>query len=64
MLNYGSLTILTAWNATNMVMDFSPDSMQKARKILNIVDDYRDKKGQTEVITEEVAKEVAEIEEK
>jgi hypothetical protein len=24
-------------------MDFAPDSMQAARKILNIVDDYRDK---------------------
>jgi len=23
-------------------MDFSPDSMQTARKILNVVDDYRD----------------------
>ena len=43
MLNYGTLTILTAWNATNMQMDFAPDSMQEARKILNIVDDYRDK---------------------
>lgn len=42
MLNYGTLTILTAWNATNMQMDFAPDSMQEARKILNIVDDYRD----------------------
>jgi hypothetical protein len=24
-------------------MDFCPDSIQQARKILNIVDDYRDK---------------------
>ena len=46
MLNYWTLTILTAWNATNMQMDFSPDSMQNARKILNIVDDYRDKKNE------------------
>jgi len=23
-------------------MDFCPDSMQQARKILNVVDDYRD----------------------
>lgn len=44
-LNYWTLTILTAWNATNMQMDFSPDSMNAARKILNIVDDYRDKHG-------------------
>ncbi len=49
MLNYWTLTILTAWNATNMQMDFAPNSMQEARKILNIVDDYRDKKGKTEI---------------
>jgi hypothetical protein len=24
-------------------MDFCPDSIQQARKVLNIVDDYRDK---------------------
>jgi len=36
-----------------MVMDFAPNSMQEARKILNIVDSYRDKKGQTEIIEEE-----------
>lgn len=49
MLNYWTLTILTAWNATNMVMDFAPNSMQEARKILNIVDDYRDKNWKTEI---------------
>ncbi len=54
MLNYGTLTILTAWNATNMIMDFAPNSMQEARKILNIVDNYRDKKGKTEIKVEEV----------
>jgi hypothetical protein len=32
-----------------MQMDFAPNSMQEARKILNIVDDYRDKKGKTEI---------------
>ena len=53
MLNYWTLTILTAWNATNMQMDFAPNSMQEARKILNIVDDYRDKKWKTEIIEEE-----------
>ncbi|MFC1797856.1 hypothetical protein ACFLY2_01515 [Patescibacteria group bacterium] len=37
-----------------MQMDFSPDSMQEARKILNIVDDYRDKKGKTEVVSDEI----------
>jgi|GEM_PF-1502980 hypothetical protein len=30
-------------------MKFAPDSMQEARKILNIVDDYRDKKNDTEI---------------
>jgi len=34
-------------------MDFAPNSMQEARKILNIVDDYRDKKGKTEIMDDE-----------
>ena len=42
LLNYWTLSIQTAWNQTTLKMDFSPDSMQEARKILNIVDDYRD----------------------
>lgn len=41
-LNYGTLSIQTAWNKTTLQMDFCPDSMQEARKILNVVDDYRD----------------------
>ncbi len=41
--NYWTLSIQTAWNATTLMMDFAPDPIQKARKILNIVDDYRDK---------------------
>lgn len=40
--NYWTLSIQTAWNTTTLQMDFAPDSMQEARKILNIVDDYRD----------------------
>lgn len=51
--NYWTLTIQTAWNATTLTMDFAPDPMQTARKILNIVDDYRDKyinKSQTQEI--------------
>jgi hypothetical protein len=36
-----------------MQMDFAPNSMQEARKILNIVDNYRDKKGKTEIIDEQ-----------
>ncbi len=41
-LNYWTLSIQTAWNKTTLKMDFAPDSIQKARQILNIVDDYRD----------------------
>jgi hypothetical protein len=44
MCNYGTLSVQTAWNKTTMKMSFSPDSMQQARKILNIVDTYKDKK--------------------
>lgn len=43
LLNYGTLSIQTAWNKTTLKMDFCPDSIQQARKVLNIVDDYRDK---------------------
>lgn len=42
LLNYWTLSIQTAWNKTTLQMDFCPDSMQEARKILNVVDDYRD----------------------
>lgn len=43
--NYWTLSIQTAWNATTLIMDYAPDPMQTARKILNIVDDYRDKQN-------------------
>ena len=43
-LNYGSITIQTAWNSWNIHMDFAPDSLQSARKVLNIADDYKDMK--------------------
>lgn len=42
-LNYGTLKIQTAWNSTTMKMRYAPDTMQNARKILNIVDEYREK---------------------
>ena len=44
-LNYWTLSIQTAWNVTTLKMTFCPDSMQEARKLLNIVDDYRDKQN-------------------
>ena len=42
LLNYGTLFVQTAWSTQNLKMDFAPDSTITARKILNIVDDYRD----------------------
>ena len=42
-LNYGTLSIQTAWNLTTLKMDFCPDAMQQSRKLLNVVDEYRDK---------------------
>ena len=41
MLNYWSLTIQTAWNASNFHMDYVPDSLQVARKVLNIVEENK-----------------------
>lgn len=43
-LNYWVLSIQTAWNKTTLTMSFCPDSMNAQRKILNIVDNYRDSK--------------------
>lgn len=41
--NYWTLSIQTAWaNTHNLDMDFCPDSIQQARQVLNIVDEYRD----------------------
>jgi hypothetical protein len=40
MINYWTLSIQTAGNITTMKMDFCPNSMQEARKILNIVDEF------------------------
>lgn len=46
MLNYWTLTIQTAWNITTMKMDFCPNAIKQARKVLNIVDNYRDNEEQ------------------
>lgn len=40
LFNYWSLSVQTAWNVTTMMMEYCPDSMQNARKILNIVDEF------------------------
>ncbi len=42
LLNYWTITIQTAWNATNFTMDLSPLPIENSRKILNEVDKYRD----------------------
>jgi len=44
MLNYWDLTIQTAWNASNFRMSFVPDPLQAARKVLNIVEDFKGNK--------------------
>lgn len=42
-LNYWTLSIQTAWvNTNNLDMDYCPDSMLQQRKVINIVDEYRD----------------------
>lgn len=45
LFNYGTLSIQTAWNKTTLKMDFCPDSIQTSRKILNIVDNYRESRN-------------------
>lgn len=41
-LDYGTVTLKTAWSTTNFDMTFSPRPMQSSRYINNIVDRYRD----------------------
>ena len=41
MFNYWSLTIQTAWNASNFHMDYVPDPLQTSRKVLNLVEDLK-----------------------
>ncbi|MBF0914003.1 PH domain-containing protein [Candidatus Gracilibacteria bacterium] len=43
--NYGVLSIQTAGNKTTLKMTFCPNAIQTSRKILNIVDNYRDEKN-------------------
>ena len=43
--NYWTLSIQTAWSKTTLKMEFCPDVMQTSRKVLNIVDNYRDEKN-------------------
>ncbi|RAL57895.1 hypothetical protein BLD25_00895 [Candidatus Gracilibacteria bacterium GN02-872] len=43
--NYGTLSIQTAGSKTTLKMEFCPDVMQTSRKILNVVDNYRDEKN-------------------
>lgn len=42
LLNYWTVNIQTAWNATNFSMSYSPNALENSRSILNIVDEYRD----------------------
>lgn len=43
LLNYGTLSIQTAWaNTNNLDMELCPDATNQKRVILNIVDTYRD----------------------
>ena len=43
--NYWTLSIQTAGSKTTLKMEFCPDVMQTSRKILNVVDNYRDEKN-------------------
>lgn len=42
LLGFWTLSVQTAWNMTTLKMNLCPDSMQTARKMLNIVYDYRE----------------------
>ncbi len=40
--NYGTLTLQTSWRSSHFIMDYCPDVLSSARKVLNVVDYYRD----------------------
>lgn len=42
LLNFGTVKIQTAWNATNFQMSLCPLPLENSRSILNLVDHYRD----------------------
>lgn len=45
LLNFWTLGVQTAGSTQTMRMEFAPDCMSKQRKVLNIVDHYRDSKA-------------------
>lgn len=45
MLDYWILSIKTAWSTSNLEMWFVPNALNEARRVLNIVDEYRDRDG-------------------
>lgn len=49
LLDYGQVTIQTAWNVSNFDMTYVPQAIHTSRKILNAVDDYRDTNKVTDV---------------
>ena len=52
LLDYWVLSIKTAGSTSNLEMTFVPKSSEKARQVLNIVDEYRDINEQREQIEE------------
>lgn len=42
LLNFGTLWVQTAWSTQTMTMDYAPRCMSCQRKVLNMVDSYRD----------------------
>ncbi len=51
-LNYWTISIQTAWNAANFIMEFAPEPIETSRKIHNIVDHYRDSHSTWKVKTD------------
>jgi len=41
MLNYWTITIQTAWNATNFIMDYAPDAIDTSSKIHSMINTFR-----------------------
>lgn len=48
LLNYWAVIIQTAWNSSDFDMTYCPNALNISRKILNIVDHYRDAQKETD----------------
>lgn len=63
-LNYWKITIQTAWNVSNFIMEFAPDAIGTSSKIHSIINSYREvfmKKKEKTILETGINKKVEDI---